>query len=174
MITLTAVSGAERKPDGKSSAVGPASHQSFNGATKKTRKPSPTCDRTYKQRKRLHLQRGEKGGILSSWCLGISALISVERGRGLCLGGSYVHVMTPLQLTAFLDVCSKAETAKWGRAQFIPLPPTFDKLWSIASKNLVLSMQMALIWQFLFPPCHCVKGPRCKTWENYDQDYKLT
>lgn len=92
MITLTAVSGAERKPDGKSSAVGPASHQSFNGATKKTRKPSPTCDRTYKQRKRLHLQRGEKGGILSSWCLGISALISVEGGWDLCLGGSYVHV----------------------------------------------------------------------------------
>lgn len=62
-ITWTAVAAAEEKPDGKASAAGPDSHQSFNGATKKYIKPSRTCDKTYKWQKCLLLQ----GGILSPW-----------------------------------------------------------------------------------------------------------
>lgn len=105
---------SRREPDGKL-------HQSVNGATKKKSiKPSPTCDRT-SGRNACFCR--EVFSLPGTWEL--SAPISVKGGQGFCLGGSYGHAVTLLQLTAFLDVCSKAETVKWGRAQFIPFLSTF-------------------------------------------------
>lgn len=144
-ITWTALSAAEEKPDGKASAVCPDSPRALMGLPKKPQKTFPYLWQ--------NLQVAEMPAFARRYFvfLGISAPISVKGGQGLCLAGSCVHAVTPLQLTAFLDVCCKAETAKWGRAQFIPFPSTLETLQSIASKNLVLSMQMALIWQLLLP-----------------------
>lgn len=66
--------------------------QSFNGGYKKNQQNLPSLVRKPTSGRSACLCReGEWGGtsLLSSWCLGISAFISVEGGQGLCLGGCY-------------------------------------------------------------------------------------
>jgi len=108
----------------------------------KKRKPSLTCDKTCKWQKCLHLQRGGMGRYFPFVFL-MSGNISIPFGEGrtralpgrtLC---SKVHAMNPLQPTAFLDGCSKVETAKLGKAHITPFPPIHEELGSVASENLV-------------------------------------
>lgn len=115
-------------------------------------------------------RQGEWGDIslLSSWCLGITAFTSVEGGRGLCLGGCYVqtkaHAANLLQPTAFLDGCSKVEMAKLGKARFIPFPPTYDELSSIAPENSVNPCKWLWFDSFYFYPDIMWKVQGTKHW----------